>query len=74
MNTLTSKISELQKKLSKGEIKIDAPCGENPVIELLGGLHARASINKTQKDKYPNVEKEVEYLVVLINLLEKTGD
>ena len=64
-----AKIEKLQSELSRGEIKINAPCGPEPVVELLGGIHARAAINET-RGKFPQVAQELKKVEELIEMLQ----
>lgn len=65
---MLASIEKLQRDLAHGLITIDAPCGAEPLIQLLGGIHARAAINITQH-KFPTVETEFSLVKNLISLL-----
>lgn len=71
MNELMRQISELQSRLSRGEIIVDVPCGTEPIIELLGGIHARASAQYTRPGRFPTVAQELGIVEELIVLLTK---
>lgn len=68
---LMQEISGVQSRLSRGEIIIDAPCGPEPIVDLLGGIHARASTNYTNKGRFPTAEKEFKLIKNLIALIKK---
>jgi len=66
---ITEQISRMQEDLASGRIQINAPCGAEPIIEILGGIHARASIWET-RGTYSDQEEEfalVEKLVALLS-------
>ena len=68
---ITEQISEVQSALSRDKIVLNMPGGNKPMIELLGGIHARATINKTRPNRFPNTTEEFETAKKLINLLAK---
>ena len=66
---IMDKIEYLQGALSRGAITINAPCGPEPIIELLGGIHARAAINET-RGRFPQVAGELQKVEELIEMLQ----
>ena len=65
---IMDRVVELQEELSAGRLSIDSPCGADPMIEILGGLHARVAINETKPGRFPSVEEELSLLERLIVL------
>lgn len=64
-------VSALQSKLSKGDIQVDVPCGAEPIIELLGGIHARAAINESNPGRFPNNAEEYKMIDNLVKSISK---
>jgi hypothetical protein len=67
---LMEKIEELQSALARGKCKVNVPCGADPIIELLGGLHARAAIQESRPGRFPDVCREFAELEKLIKMLQ----
>jgi len=64
------KLEKLQSKMSQGTIKLDIPCGAEPMVELLGGISAQAQINLTKPGRFPQAEEAFVAAQRLIALLQ----
>lgn len=58
-------ISRLQSAISKGRLEVDAPCGPEPLVKVLGGVHARIVLGRAYPGEGEAVLRLAQFLVNL---------